>query len=278
MVLNQRDSRLGLDRVAVRIAHPLGVRAPRCGRPILALCAVLAATCFATASRGFAATHNGALQVQAVVSKVDPESLRAGSDATWRAIPTSEIHLNRTPPLYEGDPLDDGSRVTAHVAIAESNDMLFVRLVWTDSTDSNLHPPQRWPDAGAQHIYKQHSEDIQRFADAACVMVPRQTGSRPAFPSLMMGEPDAPVDLYYWHQQRGFEHLQAAGRGTTQPTGETIPGHARRTTTGWTVVLQLPVPPLDTPMAVAVWDGARGHRDGLKFFSVWYEISFEGPM
>jgi DMSO reductase family type II enzyme heme b subunit len=92
----------------------------------------------------------------------------------------------------------------------------------------------------------------------------------------MMGEPGEPVDLYYWHHVKGFQHLQAAGRGTTGPTGETIPGKARRTANGWSVIFQLPVPVTATPFAFATWDGDKSHRDGLKYFSLWYEVSFEG--
>jgi DMSO reductase family type II enzyme heme b subunit len=223
-----------------------------------------------------AETRGGAPQLPVQVTRLDQEVVRSGDDAAWKDLPSVEVQLSRTPPLFEGDPRDDGWRPTARVAMVETSDLLFVRLVWDDSTESRLRPPQRYPVGGEAHVYKQHTQDVQLFPDAACVMVPRQTGSRPAFPSLMMGDPDVPVDLYYWNLERGFEHLEAAGRGSTRSTGETFPGRARRTPQGWSVVFQLPVPPPQTPMSFAIWDGRRGHRDGLKWFSVWYEASFGG--
>jgi DMSO reductase family type II enzyme heme b subunit len=114
--------------------------------------------------------------------------------------------------------------------------------------------------------------DIERFADAACVMVPATDGERATYPALMMGDKDAPVSLYYWDAARGFERLRAAGRGSTEPTGESFPGAARRTAGGWEVVLELPAPAPRTPLAFAFWDGERQQRAGLKYFSTWYEV------
>jgi DMSO reductase family type II enzyme heme b subunit len=228
------------------------------------------------AAAATAETRDGALQLQARSAPVDAEALGSGDDAAWRDVPQAAIDLNRTPPLFEGDPRDDGWRPPAQVALAGTADQLFVRLVWTDSSESRLRPPQRYPDGGEAHVYKQHSQDVQRFADAACVMVPRRTGASPAFPSLMMGDADAPVDLYFWSLERGFERLEAAGRGSTRPTGETFRGNARRTRDGWSVVFQLPALPPQTPVSFAIWDGGRGHRDGLKWFTVWHEVSFAG--
>jgi hypothetical protein len=223
-----------------------------------------------------AETHGGALQLPVQAAKADPEALRRGDDAAWSSQTPAEIALNRTPPLFEGDAPDDGWRPVLRAAAATAGDRLLVRLAWTDSTESRLRPPQRYGDGGETHVYKQHSQDVQRFGDAACVMVPRRTGASPAFPSLMMGDADAPVDLWYWNVERGFEHLEAAGRGSTRPTGQALAGQARRTPDGWSVVFELPAPPPQTPVSFAVWDGGRGHRDGLKWFSVWYELSSSG--
>ena len=143
---------------------------------------------------------------------------------------------------------------------------------WTDPTDSSPRAAETIPDAGETADLHEHSMDIERFADAACVMVPQQGGRRPRLPSLMMGEAGQPVHLYYWNKGRGFERLEAAGRGTTTRTSELFPGTARRTAEGWEVVFQIPDPPAATPLSFAVWDGDRTHRDGLKYFSIWYEL------
>jgi hypothetical protein len=236
----------------------------------LVLCGTLAPR------RASGAATYGAVRLTAFSASAGVEALRGGDAAAWAAVPAAPIDLQRTPPLYEGDPLDDGARPDASVSIARAGDRLMVRLAWTDSTEDALSSPTSYPDAGGAAIYKKHSRDIERFADAACLMLPRVQGPREAFPSLMMGEPGETVDLYLWNNSRGFEHLQAAGRGTTSPTGNILSGTASRVSKGWVVVFDVPVPAPGTPCSFAVWDGAREHRDGLKFFSIWYEIFPEG--
>jgi hypothetical protein len=199
--------------------------------------------------------------------------LLAGSDPAWAHSPETRIDINRTPALYEGDPMDDGERPEVRVSVVRGGGGMAFRLRWTDPTESRPQGLERVPDAGDPSIYKAHSQDLERFADAACVMVPREPGPRAAFPALMMGEKGAPVELYYWHLVRGFERLEAAGRGTTTRTGESFPGAFRRSAAGWEAVFILPDLPAGTPVSFAVWDGDRDQRDGLKFFSVWYELA-----
>jgi hypothetical protein len=212
-----------------------------------------------------------ALHLSVAATSLSVERLRDGG-AAWAALPEQTIHLNRTPPLYEGDALDDGYRPRAQVSLARSGDHLLVRLSWSDSTESRPAPAERVPDTGQAAVYKEHSLDIERFADAACVMVPKTTGEQKTYPALMMGEKNAPVDLYYWHLVKGFQRLEAAGRSTTTRTGETFPGSARYTGKGWEVVFELPALPALTPICLAVWDGDRMQRDGLKYYSLWYEV------
>ncbi len=207
------------------------------------------------------------------VTEDSAEGLLSGQGAAWAAAVETELLWNRTPPLYEGDPLDDGYRPVAAAAALRAPDALLVRLRWRDPTESRPREPERLPDAGEGSIYKQHSLDIDRFPDAACVMLPQKPGPRAALPSLMMGERGSPVFLYYWSLARGFQRLEAAGRGTTTRTGEAFPGTTRRTKDGWEVVFELPPVPAGTPLSFAVWDGDRAQRDGLKFFSVWYEAA-----
>ena len=206
-------------------------------------------------------------------SGASAEELLAGDAGAWAGAIESAIALNRTPPLFEGDPVDDGVRPDLRVMIARSAGALFVRMRWTDPTDSTPREAEAVADVGEAGIYKKHSTDIDRFADAACVMVPRTGGAQAAFPSLMMGEAGRPVQLYYWNSVRAFERLEAAGRGTTSRTSEVFPGHARRTDEGWDVVLALPDQPESTPISFAVWDGDQAQRDGLKFYSVWYALA-----
>jgi DMSO reductase family type II enzyme heme b subunit len=219
-----------------------------------------------------AALRNGALQLPAGASNATAEELLAGDAAAWSGATEMAVALQRTPPLYEGDPVDDGARPAAAVAAAHAAGAFFLRLRWDDASRSEPLPPEKLPDAGDESIYKAHSRDISGFADAACVMVPKRTGEQAPFPSLMMGDVESPVDLYYWNLARGFERLEAKGRATTTRTGRPFPGAARRTVRGWEIVLQLPDLEARTPVSFAIWDGAAGHRDGLKYFTVWYEV------
>ena len=105
-------------------------------------------------------------------------------------------------------------------------------------------------------------------------MVPEKwTG--PGFPSLMMGDADNPVRLFYWNASRGAEELSATGRATPQPTGRTFDHRAEHAGGHWTLTAALPDQADGTPLAFAVWDGAHDDRDGLKFFSVWYVVTGE---
>lgn len=205
-------------------------------------------------------------------STASSEELLSRDDRFWRGLPDTEVSLNRTPPLYEGDPQDDGYRPALHASLASNGTGLFVRVRWTDDTESVPRPAERTPDAGDPSIYKAHSLDIERFSDAACIMVPLNTGKHAAYPPLMMGDRTEPVGLYFWHAQRGFTRLEGAGRGATQTTGQSFPGSVGRTASGWEAVFQLPALAPGTPMSFALWDGDKAQRDGLKFFSLWLEV------
>jgi hypothetical protein len=215
----------------------------------------------------------GALALDVASTSRGPEEMLAADAAAWAAAPQTELFLQRTPPIYESDPLDDGYRPSAHAAAVRNGDRLWVRLRWTDPTDSEPLPPARLPDAGDPRIYREHSVDVERFADAACVMVPREPGMRGAYPALMMGDTGDPVNLFYWNRRRGFERMTAAGRATVPGSGPAFPGTARRLGDAWEVVFELPALPAGTPIAFAVWDGDRGQRSGLKYYSLWYEVA-----
>ena len=231
----------------------------------------MGALALALAPVALAAAGDGAVSL-VVTPSTRPAGELLDNAAAWAGVPDQLIHLNRTPPLYEGDPLDDGHRPSARVNLVRSGDRVLVRLTWSDSTESRPAPPERIPDAGADPIYLKHSLDIERFADAACVMVPKATGENAAFPGIMMGDRNAPVDLYYWNLVKGFERMEAAGRATTSRTGQGFPGRTQYAAGAWVAVFELPAFPAGTPLCFAVWDGDRGQRDGLKYYSLWYDV------
>ena len=199
-------------------------------------------------------------------------SLRRGDEGAWDTVSETAVKLSRTPPLYEGDPLDDGARPRARVAIVRTDSLLLLRIRWSDPVADEPAEPIRRPDGGDPSIYKAHSRDLVTFADAVCVMLPRRRGRHGSYPSQMMGERGAPVDLFYWSSERGFRRLNAHGRATTAPGEEAPKGAVLRGDEEWSVVFELKGIDPHTPIAFAVWDGGRDQRDGLKYFTPWYEV------
>ena len=148
---------------------------------------------------------------------------------------------------------------------------LYVRLTWTDSTVDSIPAAKRYTDAGEPAVYKRQSEVIDQFRDAACIMTPRGETAG-ANPSLVMGNIGHPVTLYYWRNGEGFALGEAAGRGSTTMSTTSFPGHFSHEGDQWEVVFALPMSTSSMPIALAVWDGSRDHRDGLKYYSLWYEV------
>ncbi len=195
--------------------------------------------------------------------------------ALWSKAPQIPLRLSRTPPLYAGGHnRDDGHRPSATVRLVKlTGGEVMVRLSWTDPTEDTSKRTKRIADVGSPKIYSRHPRSVSGFADAVAVMLPRKRGPHDSYPSLMMGHKGAPVDLYFWRAGLGFQKLSAAGRGTTTlRRREKLGGVARRTSQGWVVVLPVGKVPARTPVSFAIWDGKRRHRDGLKYFTVWYEI------
>jgi len=213
------------------------------------------------------------LAAPAAPAGVTAKEAQDPAHAAWSSIPESRLRLHRTPPLYSTDPRDDGERPAASVRLLRLADgALAVRLQWTDATEDLGAASARYPDQGDAKIYKRHTEQAGRFADGACAMVPRRRGSHDHYPSMMMGDAANPVDLFYWRAGLGFQKLRAAGRGTVAKAGQRAEGRASWADGRWSVVFILRQAPARTPICFALWDGAREQRDGLKYFSLWYEL------
>lgn len=201
---------------------------------------------------------------------------------TWASIPDQRLQLNRTPPLYLGDPVDDDTRPTATVRLARvAGGAVVLRAHWSDPTEDRAGGGARFQDAGAPRIYRRHTGKTSAFADAFCAMVPLKRGPAAQYPSMMMGEASQPVELYYWRAGVGFQMLSGHGRSTTAPPTPVVAkgsapsapqGRAIREGDGWTLTLTLPSMTPGTPICFAIWDGAKAQRDGLKYFSLWYEV------
>ena len=197
---------------------------------------------------------------------LDPEA------GVWNDAPESMPHFNRTPPLYVGDATDTGERPEVHVRLLRTGEgSLVLRARWADAEKDLAAGGTRYPDSGDKHIYKEHSEQIAAFADAFCVMVPVKRGPQSPYPAMMMGEKGDPVELYYWRAGLGLQLLSGHGRASTTATTKSVPGRAVYANGAWTVTLPMPKVTPGTPLCFAVWEGHREQRDGLKYFSLWYE-------
>ena len=213
------------------------------------------------------------LSAFATASPAPNEDWKDAHHAIWLKATAYPILLNRTPPLFSDGPFDDGERPNCTVRLLRlAPGDVAVQVHWTDAAENLFAAGKRYPDGGSEHIYKSHTEETDQFSDALCIMVPKQRGPHAQYPSIMMGDIAQNVDLYFWQAGRGFSLLSAHGRASTAATTETIEGTATRDEEGWTVVLHLSGMTMQTPVCFAVWDGVKGHRDGLKYFSLWYEI------
>lgn len=212
------------------------------------------------------------LLVKVVASSMPSAVLLSGEGPDWAAVPAAPVHLNHTPPLYDTDQKDDGYRPKASMQLIRQDTSLYVRLTWSDDTVDSIPAAKRYADAGESEVYKRQSEVIDQFRDAACLMVPQDTSSG-SNPSLVMGDLGHLVTLYYWRNGEGFVLGTAAGRGSTTMSTTAFPGNASHHAGQWRVIFSIPMTSGAMPLALAIWDGSRDHRDGVKYYSLWYEVS-----
>jgi len=126
---------------------------------------------------------------------------------------------------------------------------LALRLAWPDATADVADP-------AATH----------RFADAVAVQF---AASGASLPYVGMGEPERPVQVWLWRAGRPAERLSARGFGSLAAQAGAAPeAVARRTATGWEVVLRGEAGNA-VAAAFAAWDGAEDGRAGRKRLSAW---------
>jgi hypothetical protein len=241
------------------------------GLSVKLMLAALIVLAVADSGRGQSAGAASALAVQASRTSTPVSALLVTDGLAWTDVPRHPLHLNHTPPLFETDRRDDGYRPSAFMQVLKADTILLVRLVWQDATIDSIPEAKTYADVGEPEVYKRQSEVIDKFRDAACIMVPRQQRDG-TYPSLIMGDAGHPVTLYYWRNDEGFAIGSAAGRGSTAMTNELFTGIASHDDGKWHVVFGIPIHTESMPIAIALWDGSREHRDGLKYYSLWYEV------
>ncbi len=202
-------------------------------------------------------------------SAAGTDSLLKGDASAWNQVTPKHVALNRTPPLYDTDEPAELEISTVDVRCVRAQDKLMVHLVWRDPTRDAVALPEVPNTAPETRFRKVQTEANDRFFDAAAVMFPAKASAGELSPSLQMGDPDHPVQIYYWNATRGAMLMEAHGRSTTRRTGQSFPANAAYLNGQWSLTLELPNLSAGTPVAFAVWNGSQKDRDGRKYFSVW---------
>lgn len=128
--------------------------------------------------------------------------------------------------------------------------------------------------------------DTTAFPDAAAILLPSVADA----PMVTMGAPGAPVTAWYWRadEQTG-RGVVAEGIGTSRSSGgDQVAARGAWKGGRWRVVLARalrvetsePVAQLEpgqtTQFGIAIWEGGRGERAGIKAFSVdWRTLTLD---
>ena len=204
-----------------------------------------------------------------LASSEGADNLLNHGPAAWNKIAVKHVALNRTPPLYDTDEPATPEITGLDVRAARAGGKLLVQLTWRDTTRDAVTLAEVPGTPPETRFRKVQTDADDRFFDAAAIMFPEKTGEAAISPSLQMGDPEHPVEIYYWNATRGAMVMQARGRSTTKRTSQAFPVNGSYQNGQWIVTFQLPDLPAGTPMAFAVWNGSQKDRDGRKYFSVW---------
>jgi DMSO reductase family type II enzyme heme b subunit len=202
---------------------------------------------------------------------LDPES------SVWRGVRAERVRMIGTPsgmqPTAAIRAAWPDTRIGAidRVAldVAHDGQHLAFRLEWADDTE----------DAALG--------DTVSFPDAAAVLLPAAKDA----PLITMGAPGLPVNAWYWRADENGTGRQvvAEGIGTTRTVDrELVRGQGTWKDGRWRVVIARALrvqgaeavaqlrPGELTGLGVAVWEGSRGERAGIKSFSGdWMKLQLE---
>ncbi len=203
------------------------------------------------------------------VSGADAGSMLDPDGAAWRSTKSERIKMIGTPlslqpteairVAWSDKPIGAIDQVS--VAALHDGERLAFRLEWDDPTENS------------------EIDDTTAFPDAAAVALPAVEGT----PLVTMGLAGAAVNAWYWRadeEEGKGRHVVAEGLGTSRTLDTRLVGARGLWKAGrWAVVIsralrvstEEPVvqlaPGQTTGFAVAVWEGSRGERAGIKAFS-----------
>ncbi len=214
-----------------------------------------------------------------LAAATDLDRLLDPDDAAWSGARSERLKLEGTPAGMQPTAVIRtawadkaiGAVGRVEVAALHNGRELAFRLAWEDASENGA------------------LGDTTSFPDGAAILLP----TLPTAPAITMGAPGIPVNAWYWRadEPEGGRHLVAEGLGTSKTLeGGAVRGRGHWKSGRWQVVLArtLALQSAEAVVqleaggtigfAVAIWEGGRGERAGIKAFSgpQWIELQLEG--
>ena len=199
-----------------------------------------------------------------VDQRTAPGDLADPTGSSWESVESVSIPMSSA-----GAAVPQSSETaieSARVEAARTDEQLYVRLSWSDTTDNRS------------------TDSLLEFADAAAVQLPVTPDEQPP---IAMGSRDNQVNVWYWNGAGQSESLLAGGAGsTTQMQESTMETSATHANGRWNVVFTRPLASdrenvtdiatdEDMNVAFAVWEGSNMERSGKKAASEWYYLALD---
>ncbi len=205
---------------------------------------------------------------------VTAENLLSPDDALWQSLPKEKFNLDGTflgmqPSAFvQAKWKDKEIGITSNVSVraVHNGEWLAFHLSWKDETQDIDHG------------------DNTSFPDAAAIAFPLHENS----PIMTMGAPGMGLNAWYWRADAAAgRQVLLEGPGSSQVVdSEHVKTKGSWVDGVWSVVIARPlkiegaesvaqlVPGDKTKFGVAVWEGNRGERGGIKAFSPdWIELT-----
>ena len=195
------------------------------------------------------------------------EQLLNAQDAVWQQAAAASLSLQGTPAAmqptaairntWENKPI--GATGKVDVKALHNGEVLAFQLSWADPNHNTNHGDNSvWP-------------------DAAAIALPLHQDA----PLMTMGAQGLPLAIWYWRaddKDLGYQ-VVAQGPGTSQIVDKTVRTSATWKDGRWQIVIARTFKSADSPniiqlepgqasrFGVAIWEGGRQERGGLKAFS-----------
>jgi len=209
----------------------------------------------------------------------DLQALLDPGSSVWQRSRFEQVRLMGTP---------SGMQPTAAVRVSWPDGKIgAISRVMVDAAHDGRHLAFRleWEDESENRTLG----DTTSFPDAAAILLPSAKGS----PIITMGAPGLAVNAWYWRadEEGSGRQVVAEGLGTTRTVDrELVRARGTWKAGRWQVVIARALrvesadplaqlePGQTTGFGVAVWEGSRGERAGIKSFSGdWMKLELATP-